>query len=269
MTDVQMPSYRVRPADGGPPWRMLAIGGGLAAVLAVGAAIAWGISRSGGSRSVPLIEADPRPFKVRPDDPGGLRVPNQDELIFERNRGGAPSAGARLAPEPEGPRLDALRAQVAQPTQQAAAPSAPAAPAAAPATPAAPRQAANGAPAAPSGQRQAPATTAAPPATAPAAQAPAATPAAAPARPAPAPNGTIRVQLGALTSEEAARAEWDRLARRHADLLGAFRPQVVRFEREGQPTLYRLRTGGFADVAAAQSFCEQARAKQMPCTIIR
>ena len=44
---------------------------------------------------------------------------------------------------------------------------------------------------------------------------------------------------------------------------------VVRFEREGQPTLYRLRTGGFADVAAAQAFCEQARAKQMPCAVIR
>lgn len=77
------------------------------------------------------------------------------------------------------------------------------------------------------------------------------------------------MQLGALTSEEAAQGEWDRLARRNADLLGAFRPQVVKFEREGQATLYRLRTGGFADVAAAQAFCEQARAKQMPCAVIR
>ncbi len=79
----------------------------------------------------------------------------------------------------------------------------------------------------------------------------------------------MRVQLGALTSEESAREEWDRLARRHDDLLGAFRPQVVRFEREGQATLYRLRTGGFADVAAARAFCEQAKAKQMPCIVIR
>ncbi|MBR0674519.1 SPOR domain-containing protein [Roseomonas soli] len=82
-------------------------------------------------------------------------------------------------------------------------------------------------------------------------------------------NGSIRVQLGALTSEESARGEWDRLARRHADLLGAFRPQVVRFEREGQATLFRLRTGGFADVASAQAFCEQARARSVPCTVIR
>jgi hypothetical protein len=237
---------------------MIAIGGGLAATLLVGGAIAWGVTRiGGGPRSVPLIEPDPRPFKVRPDDPGGLRVPNQDELIFERNRGAAASGTARLAPEPEAPRIDALRAQVAQPAPRPAVPApnaaAPVAPApgtpasrTAPGTPAA-------APAAPAGQPAAPAQTAAAPA----------------ARPAPAPGGTIRVQLGALTSEEAARGEWDRLARRHPDLLGAFRAQVVRFEREGQAPLFRLRTGGFADIAAANGFCEQARARGMPCTVIR
>ncbi|WP_230164790.1 SPOR domain-containing protein, partial [Roseomonas sp. CECT 9278] len=117
----------------------------------------------------------------------------------------------------------------------------------------------------PAARSGAPATTPAPAAPA----APAATTAAPAARPAPAPGGAVRVQLGALTSEEAARAEWDRLARRHADLLGAFRPQVVRFEREGQATLFRLRTGGFADAAAAGSFCEQARARSLPCTVIR
>jgi hypothetical protein len=245
-----VPSYRVRRADDGqPPWRLIAIGGGLAATLVVGAALVWGMSRAGGPRSVPLIEPDPRPFKVRPDDPGGLRVPNQDELIFERNRGPATPGSARLAPEPEAPRLDALRAQVAQP-----APEPIVLPQAAPAP-----VARNGAPPA-----AAPAPTAAPAPAAPAAQAP--TPA---ARPAPAPGGAVRVQLGALTSEEAARGEWDRLARRHADLLGAFRPQVLRFERDGQATLFRLRTGGFADAAAAGAFCEQARARNIPCVVIR
>ena len=249
MNDIPVPSYRVRPSDdGGPPWRMLAIGGGLAAALVVGGAVVWGVSRMGGPRSVPLIEADPRPFKVRPDDPGGLRVPNQDELIFDRNRGPAQAGGAQLAPEPESPRLDALRAQVAQPPPRpvpvAPAPSGPVATAAATAPQAAAPQAA--------APRSAPAQPAAPA-----------------ARPAPAPNGSVRVQLGALTSEDAARAEWDRLAHRHPDLLGAFRPQIVRFEREGQATLFRLRTGGFADVTAARQFCEQASTRNMPCSIVR
>lgn len=263
MTDVPVPSYRVRPSDdGGPPWRMLAIGGGIAGVLAVGGALAWGIMRASGPRNVPVIEADPRPFKVRPDDPGGLRVPNQDELIFERSRGSnAQPSGARLGPEPEAPSIDALRAQVAQPSR-------PAAPAESLLAPQA---------AAPAGRNGAPAAT--PPAAAPAARpaAPAAPPAepaaqaaaAPPARLAPVANGRIRVQLGALTSEEAAQGEWERLSRRNPELLGAFRPQIVRFEREGQATLYRLRTGGFADAASAQAFCAQAREKQVPCVVIR
>lgn len=243
-----MPSYRVRSSQvGGVPWRMVAVGGGLAAMLVAGGAIAWGLSRGGGIRAVPLIEADARPFKVRPDDPGGLRVPNQDELIFERSRGSsAQPPAARLAPEPEAPRIDALRAQVAQPPQPAAAPAA---------TP--------GATPVPAGRVPAPA---AAPQPAPQASAPAAPP---PARATPAPNGAIRIQLGALTSEEAARAEWDRLARRHPDLLGAFRPQVVRFERDGQPTLHRLRTGGFADAASASAHCERLRAERVPCVVVR
>jgi cell division septation protein DedD len=225
---------------------MLAFGGGMAGVLLIGGAAWWGLASIGGPRSVPVIEADPRPFKVRPDDPGGLRVPNQDELIFERNRGSnAQPPSARLAPEPEAPSIDALRAQVAQPAPR------PAAPVQAPVA----TQPRSGAPETPA------------PAPVPAAPQVAEAPAA--ARLAPAPNGRIRVQLGALTSEASAREEWDRLARRHGDLLGAFRPQVVRFEREGQSTLFRLRTGGFADVAAAQSFCEQAREQRIPCMIIR
>ncbi len=198
-----MPSYRVRPSDdGGPPWRLIAIGGGLAGALLVGAALAWGISRmGGGARSVPLIEPDPRPFKVRPDDPGGLRVPNQDELIFERNRGSAPQGGARLAPEPEAPRIDALRAQVAQPAPR---PAAPATPNAAAPQPGASAAAPAGAPAA----RTAPAPGAAPQAAPAQPTAPAQTAAAPAARPTPAPGGTIRVQLGALSSDEAARGEW-------------------------------------------------------------
>jgi cell division septation protein DedD len=236
---------------------MLALGGTIAAVLAVVGALVWGITRANGPRSVPLIEADPRPIKVRPDDPGGLRVPNQDELIFERNRGSNAQPGAaRLAPEPEGPRIDALRAQVAQPSPPPAA-----------AVPPAPQAAGRQGTAPPAMVPQ----PAAPQAATPQAAAPpgAAQPATPAARPAPAPGGTIRVQLGALASEEAARAEWDRLARRHAELLGAFRPQVVRFEREGQAPLFRLRTGGFANAEAARDFCEQARGRSIPCTVVR
>ncbi len=84
MSDAIVPSYRVPREQNGVPWRMLAVAGGFLGVVAVGAGgyMAW--QSLGGGRSVPVVEADPRPFKVRPNDPGGLRVPNQGELILER-----------------------------------------------------------------------------------------------------------------------------------------------------------------------------------------
>ena len=230
MSDVT-PSYRLRAGrdPGGSSWRMIAIGGGLLAALGIGALAIWGLAREG-TGGVPLVEADPRPVRVRPTDPGGLRVQNQDELIFDRDRRPANNT-ARLAPEAEGPRLDALRQQVAPPPAPVAAP--------------------NPAPAA-----------AAPPAAAPAA------PAAARTAP-PANTGRIQVQIGALPTEEAARAEWERLVRRAPELLGDRRPTVARFEREGQTPLFRLRTGMFADADAARTFCESLRSKGGNCTVLR
>ena len=230
MSDVT-PSYRLRAGrdPGGSSWRMIAIGGGLLAALGIGALAILGLAREG-SGGVPLVEADPRPVRVRPADPGGLRVQNQDELIFDRDRRPANNT-ARLAPEAAGPRLDALRQQVAPPPAPVAAPT-PAPAAAAP--PAA-------APAAPAAARTAP----------------------------PANTGRIQVQIGALPTEEAARAEWERLVRRAPELLGDRRPTVARFEREGQTPLFRLRTGMFADADAARTFCESLRSKGGNCTVLR
>ena len=243
-TEMPVPSYRLarESAGGGSGYmgKLLLIGGGLFVVLLVGVMAFGGLSRVTGG-AVPVIEPDPRPFRVRPDDPGGLRVQNQQELIFDRNqRGQAPAqTGARLAPEPEGPRLEALRQQVAPPPPAPARPAAPAATTA-----------------------PAPAPQVAQPA------APAAAPPAAPAVPAVVPNGRVQVQLGALGSEEAARAEYDRLARRMPELFNGRRPAIARLEREGQATLWRVRTGGFADRAAATQFCEQVRGRGGACAIV-
>ena len=117
---------------------MIIIAGSVLAVGALIAALVWGFSR-GSSRNAPLIEADARPIKVRPDNPGGLRVPNQDELIFDRNRGARATAPGALAPEAEKPRVDQLRQQLAERAAQEAARSAPPAATPAPAQPAAPQ----------------------------------------------------------------------------------------------------------------------------------
>src|SRR4051794_26676872 len=104
---------------------MLAVAGGLLGVVALGGAVAWGVSRMG-PQPVPVIEADARPLKVRPENPGGMIVPNQDQLVLEpiavrreaERRGGS----AKLDAGPEAPQLDLLQRQAAPPPPTLAVP---------------------------------------------------------------------------------------------------------------------------------------------------
>jgi hypothetical protein len=264
VSDITVPSWRQRPEKSAVSGRMLVVAGGLLGLAALGGAVAWGISRMG-PRPVPVIEADSRPLKIRPENPGGLLVPNQDQLVLEppsvrRAAERSQSATARLDAGPEMPALDVLRQQAAPPAPPApslvAPPAAPlpapvafapeelAAPPAAPAQPA-PRLAQS----APT-QPTAPATVE-------------------PAAPAlqPVVGGRQQIQLGALSSEAAAKTEWERLQRRVPELAG-FQPRITRLEREGQATLYRLRTGGLADQAAARALCEAVRDKGGNCAVL-
>jgi len=77
--------------------------------LAAFAGVVWyaydqGLQR-GTESSAPLIRADPNPIKVRPEQPGGLEVPNQDKLVYEAMRPGSADANRveRLLPPPERP----------------------------------------------------------------------------------------------------------------------------------------------------------------------
>ena len=54
--------------------------------------------------SVPLITASAEPWKVRPDDPGGMEIPNQGTLIYETLATADPEEGPeRILPPPEEP----------------------------------------------------------------------------------------------------------------------------------------------------------------------
>jgi cell division septation protein DedD len=251
MSDAMVPSYRVQRDRPGIPWMMLAAAGGLLAVGAVGAGGWWAFQSMGGG-GVPLVEADPRPFKVRPGDPGGLRVPNQNALVLERPGSRQAQAAPRangLVPEAEAPNLALLRAAVAPPPVVAPRPVAPQ-PDAIVATE-------------PPQEEVTLASLPFPPPAAPA------RPAAPAAIPAPAAGGRALVQLAALGTEEAARAEWDRLARRAPELFQGRSPVVQRVEREGGTPLFRLRAGGFTDADTAAQFCEQARARSLACLPVR
>ncbi len=241
---------RVRPSIDPDTRRLVLFAAGLATVLLglIGASTMFGHR----STEVPVVTADPRPIKVKPENPGGMKIDGAENDVFS---GGSDTANARLAPPPENPDDKALRTTAAAPPTGTAAPAATAATMAPPPPP--------------------PATRPAPAASLPAANLATASRPAAVKQPGPtavtenraaAADHPAMVQLAALASEDAARKEWQLMEKRMPDLLNGRQPVFSRTERDGH-TYWRVRTAGFADLAQARSFCDQVRTKGGGCSV--
>jgi len=194
--------------------------------------------------NVPLLRADQRPTRIKPDQPGGMDIPDRDKLIYNEQ----PSAPGveKLLPPPEKP----LPRPGPNQTASAAPPLIPpaASPPVAAATPPSPA-----------------------PETVPAVKnslGPAA--AAKPAHPAGAamPAG-IRIQLGSMRSEDLARQEWTRLKRLNGDLLGGLTAVAVRADLGDRGIYYRIEAGPLADGAEAGRVCSEMKRRNFGCTIVR
>lgn len=239
--DIPQSSYRSfgRSAGADPATRRLALiasGLGLALVVVVGGWMMAGHRQAG----VPLIEADTHPIRVKPANPGGMQVIGANQDVMSSQSGDGQD---NLAPAPEAPQIQALQAQI-QAAKREEATVQPIPPPAHPAaTPAAVAPVAAAAPAA--GQA------AAPPA---------------PAAVAPPRQAGVQVQLAALASRQGAQTEWQRLSKRLPGLLDGHQPVIEQAAVDGK-TMFRLRTGGFADMAAATAFCGHVRAKGAGCSV--
>lgn len=232
------------------PVRTMAMAGAAGCGLLLAAVGGWALLHRHPA-AVPVIEADSRPVRVKPENPGGMTLADPDEAATGPGE-------QRMAPAAEAPAPQALRAQMQPP---------PATPSSAPPAPALPTQQALALP---------PTTPATPPNVSPlpdtprpaapsaAAARPAPAPAAVSARPAPAGNTTV--QVAAVDSEAAAQSEWQRLQKRMPDLLNDRRPTTQKAERDGHP-IWRVRIGGFADIADATGFCAKLRARGGNCAI--
>jgi hypothetical protein len=276
------------------------------AVIAVGAIVAAGLhfigGRKGGGLGVPVIKADDRPIKTRPDDRGGMQVPNQDKLVYERmdSAGVSEPKVERLMPQPEAAKAPPKTISVPPlsaeppPSPPAAAqrpapippkPGEPPAPKTAPAAKVAaqPMEASPIPPAVaplppaykPVQERAAEPPPAPPEHMAPAvvAQAPRTVP---PPPPAPAPatspkapaSGEFVVQLGAVRAADQADKEWLRIQKANADLLGALKPDIVRVELEGKGTFWRVRAAPLSEQAARQ-LCAELSARSQGCIVAK
>lgn len=257
----------------------------------------------GRDKEIPVVRADTKPYKVRPENPGGMPVPDRDKLVYERIQGAgkavdgktpkvehllpppeAPVARETPKPEPK-PAPGAPPPAPAAPSPAAAAPTAPPPPPSAPAMP-------SQAPAPPPPRiAEAPAAgptpgTAALPRTPPASEALALKkpePPPPPAEPVPQPTtrkvepapqvaraGAFQVQLGALRSQEQAESEWTKLRRSQSDLLGELELSVARADLgEAKGIFYRMRAGPFADEAAARALCNKLAERKIGCLVVR
>jgi cell division septation protein DedD len=228
------------------------------AVMALGVAarhILFGEAPRDRQLSVPVIHAEDKPVKVKPQDRGGMEVPNQDKLIYDQMASKTPpSQPERLLPPPE-------QAQVPPPAEQRPPPvEAKPAPAASEATP--PKAMTAAAPPPPPAPSPVKPTTAAP-APAPAAAKPAPSPA-----PAAAKGGGWVVQLGAVQSEAQAKAEWARLKSAHKEQLADLSPDIVRVDLGAKGIFWRVR-GGPLDEAQARLLCAELTKQSQGCIIAR
>jgi hypothetical protein len=188
---------------------------------------------------VPLLRADGAPVKVKPDQPGGIEIPNKDNPLYAPRSGGQPVE--KILPPPEVPAPRPLPppavAQLPAPAAPPAEPAATALPPAATAPKVSPK----------------PAVTATP------------TPAQAP----PAAAGGPRVQLASLRSPEAAREEWTRLKRENPDLLGKLTAVAVRSDAGVRGIYYRIEAGPLADRAAAMRLCKALKERDQGCSLVQ
>ncbi len=239
----------------------------IAAVAGVGGYLYSRLSGSEPPGEVPLVRAEPGPTKKRPDEPGGMTIPNQDKLVYQAITEGADGKGEkkveRLLPPPEEP---------LPPPEPPAPPAAAASPV--PPPPAGPQKAAP-APAAqpaqttPKTTTKTPAKTTAKKTSPPPAPAKTASSVASKAT-AKAPAGAYLVQIAAFRSRAKADAAWTRLAKAHRDLLGKLKPLVRKVDLGAEKGVYyRLRAGPLRNAAEARALCAKLKARKLDCLVVR
>ncbi len=82
-------------------------------------------------------------------------------------------------------------------------------------------------------------------------------------------TGGIRLQLGSVRSEDAARQEWVRMKRHNADLLGHLSANAIRADLGEKGVYFRIQAGPVSDLAAADRICSELRQRNIGCIIVR
>lgn len=192
----------------------------------------------------PKIVAENTPFKVQPEDAGGVQTPDQDKTVYEVMDGKKPNEVVTALPSAEVP----IELPKAANIKVDPAPTRPA-----PVKPAAPKpkpQAAN-----PSGTTKAPA------------------PGyikTAPSTPVRTGSGDYVVQVASVRSEADAQAVWNKTEAKFSDVINTQMYADIKFADLAEKGIYyRLRVAGLADKTAASELCAQFKARGQACFVTR
>jgi cell division septation protein DedD len=230
----------------------------------------------GSENAAPVLRVE-GPSKVPPQNSGGLKVPNQDKLVY--NQIGEQQVGEaveRLLPPPETP--------LPIPTANAAA----AVPAPPPkltlpvadlsekqASPTAPVMAAAPSPPVPPPVPEAPKATAPPARLATQPQQTAIAKKSKPTVLARSPSQAVatrspfRIQIASMTNPAAANIEWNRRVEQHKDILGGLTLVVDRAVIAGKGTFYRVQAGPLPSREAASALCDKLKQRKVGCLVVQ
>ena len=257
-------------SDDGATSRRMIVAAMTVVVLAIFGGVIW-YSYMGKTTGgpVPGGRADKSVIKVKPQDPGGMEVPNQDKLVYKKVSDAAiEDQEDRLAPSAEIP-LGRPEAQAgsaageAEKTENAGVPE---------------NAGVNGdadavrkadLPPAPPGtttpevadksqkspEKVVPAAAAIQ--TTSVASSPVAT------------DGIFMVQMGAFSKRASAENLWKTLRQKHADVLGGLKPDYMIVDLGQKGTLYRLRGGMIKDRASADKICATLKARGQSCLVVK
>ncbi len=235
-------------------------------VLAAAGGVGWLVyerTTAGDPAAPPLIRADDGPVKIRPKDPGGMAVPDQDKLIYQTLNGGVVEETVeRLLPPPEEPLPPPEPPETPEVVEEPPAAAEPAVQDSAipPLPPAEIDQPA-----------EVPAVVEAPsPAPEPVVEAPKEAPKE-PAAPTPtAADGPYMVQLASFRSIDDADTAWRRAVKKNGDLLSPHTARVERADLGGELGIYyRLRLGPFVNREEAKSLCAKLKSRSVDCIVVR
>jgi cell division septation protein DedD len=220
---------------------------------------------AGGGSTPPIIKAGPAPYKVRPEQPGGMKVLNRDKQIYsEMEDGPKEPVVERLLPPAEAPIITTAEASAATPP--AVEPKS--VPAETDPPPAVAAAKPDPTPQPPPPQQNPPS----PPK--PTAKPPVETVTKPTARQlskiVPASNGGYRIQLASLRSNAAAARSWKKLVDSHKELLGGLRLTIARRDLgAGKGVFFRVQAGPLKDQAAARSLCDKLKRRKISCLVVR